>query len=308
MGFWGKAFRVLQDTTSLGGTYRLRNLQERLQRLHEVYNRICSQIAGCNADLVATIARIDKQADISRQRLRSANKMLNPLGNGRFIKAGPALPSNAVALAPGRSTAVSASNSWTGNDYVPSLIGIGAGAGGAAASWGAIQLLAHASTGTAMVGLHGITATNAGWAYLGGGSLAVGGGGMAAGHLVLPGIGTAIAIAVSSTLSYREAKKVEIICTQLEGTNEKNSAALLTARSDVSTVRIFETKLAQEDQLLSDTILATRTSVLPFGILSHYWRLLRYFFRGYYYSSKDLLSVDRLDAAVRRFVSAFAKR
>jgi hypothetical protein len=49
-------------------------------------------------------------------------------------------------------------------------------------------LIGSASTGTAIVGLHGVAATNAIMAWLGGGSLAAGGGGMAAGAAALSAI------------------------------------------------------------------------------------------------------------------------
>lgn len=66
---------------------------------------------------------------------------------------------------------------------------------GAAAAMGtpalvttAVGALATASTGTAISGLSGVAATNATLAWLGGGSIAAGGGGMAAGATVLTGI------------------------------------------------------------------------------------------------------------------------
>ncbi len=64
--------------------------------------------------------------------------------------------------------------------------------GGAAAGYGGAMSLATsvgvASTGTAISGLSGAAATNATLAWLGGGSLAAGGGGMALGSLILGGI------------------------------------------------------------------------------------------------------------------------
>jgi hypothetical protein len=64
-------------------------------------------------------------------------------------------------------------------------------------AYGSVGLLASASTGTAIAGLSGVAATNATLAWLGGGSLAAGGFGMAGGMAVLGGIvaGPAIAIA-----------------------------------------------------------------------------------------------------------------
>ena len=65
---------------------------------------------------------------------------------------------------------------------------IGAGALAAAGAYGAVGTLAAASTGTAIAGLSGAAATNATLAWLGGGSLAAGGFGMAGGMAVLGGL------------------------------------------------------------------------------------------------------------------------
>lgn len=79
-------------------------------------------------------------------------------------------------------------------------LGLGAGLGsGAALAFGAYNgtmLLATASTGTAISSLGGVAATNATLAWLGGGSLAAGGYGMAGGMMVLGGIVAGPALAV----------------------------------------------------------------------------------------------------------------
>ncbi len=79
-------------------------------------------------------------------------------------------------------------------------LGVGAGLGsGAALAFGAYNgtmMLATASTGTAISSLSGVAATNATLAWLGGGSLAAGGGGMALGTAVLGGIVAGPALAI----------------------------------------------------------------------------------------------------------------
>lgn len=79
-------------------------------------------------------------------------------------------------------------------------LGMGAGIGGGAAlafgAYNGTMLLASASTGTAISTLSGAAATNATLAWLGGGSLAAGGGGMALGTIVLGGIVAGPALAV----------------------------------------------------------------------------------------------------------------
>ncbi|MET0267281.1 MAG: hypothetical protein ABW202_16915 [Duganella sp.] len=79
-------------------------------------------------------------------------------------------------------------------------LGLGSGLGGGAAlafgAYNGTMLLATASTGTAISSLSGVAATNATLAWLGGGSIAAGGGGMALGSMVLGAvmIGPALAI------------------------------------------------------------------------------------------------------------------
>lgn len=68
---------------------------------------------------------------------------------------------------------------------------VGGVTGGALAAFGAyngVMLLGTASTGAAISGLSGAAATNATLAWLGGGSIAAGGGGMALGSMVLTGV------------------------------------------------------------------------------------------------------------------------
>lgn len=84
-------------------------------------------------------------------------------------------------------------------EVVGSLVaGTAAGAAGGAlaafGSYGAAQIFACASTGTAISSLSGAAATNATLAFFGGGSLAAGGAGMAGGALVLGGIVAAPAL------------------------------------------------------------------------------------------------------------------
>lgn len=79
-------------------------------------------------------------------------------------------------------------------------LGLGAGMGGGAAlafgAYNGTMLLATASTGTAISTLSGAAATNATLAWLGGGSLAAGGGGMALGSMVLGGVVAGPALAI----------------------------------------------------------------------------------------------------------------
>ncbi|MFT4105526.1 MAG: hypothetical protein QM657_07195 [Lacrimispora sp.] len=77
------------------------------------------------------------------------------------------------------------------------IAGVGAGALLSWGTYGGVMALGTASTGTAIGTLSGVAATNATLAWLGGGAIAAGGGGMALGTLVLGGLlaGPALLIA-----------------------------------------------------------------------------------------------------------------
>lgn len=89
--------------------------------------------------------------------------------------------------------------------------GIATGAATAFGAYGATMTFAATSTGTAISALSGAAATNATLAWLGGGSLAIGGGGMAAGTAVLGGLVAAPALLVFGLVasSKASAKKDE---------------------------------------------------------------------------------------------------
>jgi hypothetical protein len=206
MGFLGTTWRVVQCVTSLGGTELIRCQEERRAELIREYEVIRSRIGEQNTVLIAEIREIKKQVRIARRKLKRAARLLRhfnlEVGRSKGPTSGTDLLRKSQTLTPRK-----ASQSRIDPDLA-TLAGAAAGTAVAATSWGVVQIVGHAATGTAMIGLHGAAAANAGWAWFGGGSLAAGGGGVAAGHLVLPGIGTAIAVAVSSVVSYNEANKL----------------------------------------------------------------------------------------------------
>jgi len=90
--------------------------------------------------------------------------------------------------------------------------GLAALGGGAAAGFGAfggVGLLATASTGTAIGGLSGVAATNATLAWLGGGSLASGGMGMAGGMAILGGVVAGPVLAIGGAIMAAKAEEAK---------------------------------------------------------------------------------------------------
>ncbi len=144
--------------------------------------------------------------------------------------------------------------------------GVGAGVAVAAlgptAAMGIATTFGVASTGTAISALSGAAATNAALAWLGGGALAVGGGGMAAGNafLALAGpIGWAIAgvaIAASGLMFWKSSsdkKKIENIFTLISERDVKSYKLAVVELNE----RIA--RIDKENKLLKEAIIAVKS-------------------------------------------------
>lgn len=115
------------------------------------------------------------------------------------------------------------------------------GAATAASAYGLVGMLASASTGTAISALSGAAATNATLAWLGGGTLAAGGGGVAAGTLVLGGLVAGPAIMVIGFVADWQIAKVERKVEKYvsDMVDEENKRKIMTAL-DVVVKRVHE--------------------------------------------------------------------
>lgn len=125
--------------------------------------------------------------------------------------------------------------------------GLAAGALAAFGAYGSVGMFAAASTGTAISSLAGAAATNATLAWLGGGSLAAGGFGMAGGAVVLGSIVAAPAILVAGV--FMESKASEAL----------TEAEAYAAKVDIEIVKIEQAMAVLEAiqlnaQEMSDTL------------------------------------------------------
>ncbi|MCI0561354.1 MAG: hypothetical protein MN733_22945 [Nitrososphaera sp.] len=122
------------------------------------------------------------------------------------------------------------------------------GLASASAVYGLVGALGAASTGTAISTLSGAAATNATLAWLGGGAIAAGGGGMALGAMVLNGIIVGPALLVSS---YFVGRKVEEIKTTVDTEIAKMDVAEAQMQKQLAEC---ETILKRVDELLKSTV------------------------------------------------------
>jgi len=123
------------------------------------------------------------------------------------------------------------------------------GAGGLAgmAAYGGVGYLGAASTGAAISGLSGVAATNATLAWLGGGSLATGGMGMAGGAAVLGGIVAGPVLAIGGMML---ASKAEEAKHDAYGNVEKAELAAEEMKTAVIATRGIKTRFAEVNELL----------------------------------------------------------
>lgn len=94
--------------------------------------------------------------------------------------------------------------SWkdANRDFVAGTVGVAGGALAGTATTSLVAAFGTCGTGTAISSLSGAAATNATLAWLGGGTVSAGGGGVAAGTVVLGGIVAVAAIAVTCAVSW----------------------------------------------------------------------------------------------------------
>jgi hypothetical protein len=120
----------------------------------------------------AHIIAIGIQLEAAAELLDRAQALLNPVHGRRKARLYAKPHHDSLAR---RATNVGLERFTTEyRSFLQTATGAGAGRAAAAGLWGAVQILAHASTGAAMASLHGAAATSAGWAWFGGGSLAAG--------------------------------------------------------------------------------------------------------------------------------------
>ena len=132
-------------------------------------------------------------------------------------------------------------------------------AGAAVATLGPTAAMAFATTfgtaatGTAISTLSGVAATNAALAWLGGGALAVGGGGMAAGSTILAmagPIGWAIGTASLGFAGYKAAKKNGEIAKNAKHMTDQIRQKIGILDSSINSISILGSKISEETSTL----------------------------------------------------------
>lgn len=142
-------------------------------------------------------------------------------------------------------------------DFVGALTAAGVGSAASTSAVGLVTLLGSASTGTAIGTLSGAAATNATLAWLGGGSLATGGGGMAAGSIMLGGIAVAPALFIGGLILSSKGEKA------LTQAHEYRSKVEV-ANEKLKTTRVIMDKIIERTEELSSLLEQLEQKALDF--------------------------------------------
>lgn len=153
-----------------------------------------------------------------------------------------------------------------------------------------------------MAGLYGAAAHSAGWAWFGGGSLASGGGGMALGHFVLPGVGTAVALATLSVQLHRQANDLEKKIELGEDWLAHNLPVLDSLMNVEGRYRRGSAKLRNELLAFHEVVARADKKLRPLGRLNDWHRRWRVKCGGTFYVEKDMRWIEELIAADARFL------
>jgi len=141
--------------------------------------------------------------------------------------------------------------------------GITSGALTALGAYGGVGLLASASTGTAISALSGAAATNATLAWLGGGSLAVGGGGIALGTAVLGGIVAGPLVAVTGLVMN---SKAEENLTEAKSYRKDTDVGIEKMKLSIEGFKVIDKRINELENIING--LATRFDNIYFSIIS----------------------------------------
>lgn len=172
----------------------------------------------------------------------------------------------------------------------------GSALGGLAAvgSWTLVSLLGTASTGTAIASLSGIAAHNAILAWFGGGALAAGGGGMAAGTLTL---GVIVAVPIVIFSAYKTHSKANEIEEQTEALIPEYNKLEQMNQDLVNIEKIIKEQviiLEKQYRKIQEVNHCVNKIIYPNGAFSKVKRSVDEFLNKNFYTKQEADALDQL--------------
>lgn len=236
---------IVKGTQGVGRIRDAKRIGERAQARHQTqFDRLLDKRAEVAASLQAygeTLARLNESTLDDARRLLERIQQMHQAKELR-IPAGAHV--EASTLGEFRQRVLDPPS-----DALSAVNAVSAGAAAGSGTLGLVGLLGAASTGTAIGTLSGAAATNATLAWLGGGSIAAGGGGMAAGTLVLGGVVAGPALAVAGLAL---ASKGAIVLTQAQEYDSDADQHIETLRALVAFLSRLQRRALEMEEVALD--------------------------------------------------------
>lgn len=289
MSFWKGVKNVALNIVTLGGHSKLQNLIDEYNNLLIKYNTLVNKLENLRSSTHSILQNIIEQKRKSLYLLKKIQKQFKL--KCIFSSQDKIIMKNYDNHSD--FTGIKNSSAILGN----TIAGLSAGLASGFGTWSLVSTFANASTGTAIGSLSGVAATNATLAWLGGGSLATGGGGMAAGAVMLGKIIFWPAAIVFSVLTYKKTnKQIQEVEAELAKLN-KDMTLLENAINEIENLKIKSLEYSAQLSNLYEKLLLEferlRKILFP-NILSHLLRRFRSIFGLGYFTSNELMDINRI--------------
>jgi hypothetical protein len=296
MGFWNGTWKVASNLVTFGGAYRLEEAKQKYEQVYTEHQRLCVATKACQDDIKADITLTGKSLKRTKPILEKAS---------RILKRSVERNDNILGIP----TLETLGNVDKFNSDFNAALGIGTGAVAgtsvALGTWAMVGAFGSASTGAAISGLSGAAATNATFAWLGGGTLAAGGAGMSGGAAVLGGVVALPLIAVASFMTHKKANQFLAEAARLEDTVAQQMTELAKIEDIQRFVRQRTSKIGAACADFSATSKRLFKIVRPWGLLSLLKQKVLRILRRSAYTPTQVDAIAGLNVAVSEFLCVF---
>ena len=301
MNILKNTLRTCTNALTLGGAAKLLAEKKKYDEIHKKHSALHSKVQNNQLSIKKAFDDIGELFMLANQSLQQADSILK--------RSETHLP-NALTESVDFSQIYKKLKGFNSDFKIAMNIGYGGVAGGVTGlgAWAMVSLLGTASTGTAITGLSGVAATNATLAWFGGGAIAAGGAGMAAGTLVLGGIVLVPLIYLAAKKSYKDAEEYKVKTPELEADYIK----LKTSYDETKAVLANVTVTKKEIEILVNTFIEDVEKAIediqPETIFTEFSNHISRIFEEEQYKKnkeKQLMAISRLAETVDTFLNAF---
>ena len=289
------------NIVSIGGHARLRDAVHRYEDTYDLYALEFNDFVDHYATLIDSLNALGHKTKASMGVLRNCQQLLEMPIHFQISSQQAHQFDESLYQITRYATGINSSES----SGVVLLQGSTIGGLAAVGSWSLVTMLGSASTGAALSGLYGTAATNATLAWFGGGALAAGGGGVAAGVMTLGAIVAAPLVAFTVYKTHSKASEVE------EQIHDIEDQRILTRANDqriTTSLTLCNTQLQQLThayERLNYVEVTVRKQLYPQGIWSMLARKFKRLIGKAHISAVEVQALERLNQEVAVFCRAF---